>query len=143
MTAAVPPRPVSLSEVSASCRRGGAVRMLLTPVTVGATAGLFGEVSLEPGEWVTEHYHPYSEECVYVVRGNLVMHVEGHPVPLCEQQSLMVPIAARHRLENVGAHTAQVIFHLGPLAPAPHLGHVDTEEPGPGLEPSPADIAPL
>lgn len=38
-----------------------------------------------------------------------------------------MPVNARHRLRNTGAEPAEVVFHLGPLAPRPELGHVDTE----------------
>jgi putative monooxygenase len=34
----------------------------------------------------------------------------------------------RHRFRNVGSTQARMVFHLGPLAPRPELGHVDTEE---------------
>jgi putative monooxygenase len=33
----------------------------------------------------------------------------------------------RHRFRNVGNVEARMVFHLGPLAPRPELGHVDTE----------------
>ena len=41
----------------------------------------------------------------------------------------MVPVDMRHRFRNVGTTEARLVFHLGPLAPRPELGHVDTEEP--------------
>jgi hypothetical protein len=34
----------------------------------------------------------------------------------------------RPRGRNVGRAEARLVFHLGPLAPSPELGHVDTEE---------------
>jgi putative monooxygenase len=40
----------------------------------------------------------------------------------------MIPINMRHRFRNVGNVEARMVFHLGPLAPRPNLGHVDTEE---------------
>jgi putative monooxygenase len=41
----------------------------------------------------------------------------------------MIPIDMRHRFRNVGDEEARMVFHLGPLAPNPKLGHVDTEAP--------------
>lgn len=38
-----------------------------------------------------------------------------------------MPIGVRHRVRNTGTETASIVFHLGPLAPRPELGHVDTE----------------
>ncbi|MEV5830518.1 cupin domain-containing protein [Spirillospora sp. NPDC052242] len=120
-------RPVCAHDVAANRRRGGDIRVLLSPKTVGSTSGFFGVLTLEPGEFVSEHYHPYSEEFLYVVRGELLMRVADEPVPLRTGDALMVPIGVRHRLENAGTERAEVVFHLSPLAPRPDLGHVDTE----------------
>lgn len=121
--------PVAYSDIAPNRRRGGDIRLTLSPRTVGSTSGFGGVLFLEPAEFVTEHYHPYSEEFVHVIAGELEMTVAGQPVVLGPGQSLLVPIGARHRLVNVGAERAQAVFHLSPLAPAPELGHVDTEVP--------------
>jgi putative monooxygenase len=92
-----------------------------------------GALTLEPGRYINEHLHPYSEEFLYVVRGDLVLRLEGEPIALGAGDAALVPIGQRHRLENVGTERAQVVFHLGPLAPRPELGHVDTE-PVPGAD---------
>jgi mannose-6-phosphate isomerase-like protein (cupin superfamily) len=42
-------------------------------------------------------------------------------------QGLYIPISMRHRLRNTGSEEAFAVFQLGPLAPRPDLGHVDTE----------------
>lgn len=126
-------RAVSVSDVAPNRRRGGDIRVLLSPRTVGSTSGFMGVLTLKPGEFVAEHYHPHSEEFLHVVRGSLVMRLEGGPdaggtvVSLSAGQGLMVPIGVRHRLENSLEGDAEVVFHLSPLAPRPELGHVDTE----------------
>lgn len=125
---------VAVDEVAANRRRGGDIRVTLSPKTVGSTSGFGGRLTLEPGESVTEHYHPYSEEFLHVVAGELEMSMDGTPVPIGPGESLMVPIGVRHRLVNVGPTTAHAVFHLSPLAPRPDLGHVDTETlPSPDL----------
>ncbi|GHF69253.1 cupin [Streptomyces mashuensis] len=124
---------VNASDVAANRRRGGELRVTLSPRTVGCTSGFGGVLRLEPGEYVSEHYHPYSEEFLHVVSGRLEMAVDGEPVPLGPGDSLYVPIGVRHRLVNTGDEPATGVFHLSPLAPRPELGHVDTEpvpEPG-------------
>lgn len=121
------PTPVHSHDVEPSTRRGGHVRMLLSPGSGSATSGLSGTVTLEPGHFVLEHYHPYSEEHVVVTRGSLTMHVDGVDIPIGTGDALCVPIGSRHRLVNTGSEEAQVVFHLSPLAPEPRLGHVDTE----------------
>nr|AHX24700.1 cyclase [uncultured bacterium] len=118
-------------------RRGGDLRVTLSPKTVGCTSGFGGVLWLRPGEFVTEHYHPYSEEFVHVVEGSLEMTVDGERVPLAPGDSLYVPIGARHRLVNTGTEPARAVFHLSPLAPRPDLGHVDTEPPLAPAQPQP------
>jgi putative monooxygenase len=125
----IAPVKVSAADIAANRKRGGDIRVLLSPRTVGATSGFMGVVTLQPGEYVTEHYHPYSEEFFYVVRGRLVLRVNGASVELTAGESMMIPIGARHRAENVGDEPVEAVFHLGPLAPRPDLGHVDTEPP--------------
>ncbi|MFC7903480.1 cupin domain-containing protein [Streptomyces griseoincarnatus] len=132
------PRIVDLSETEPNRRRGGDLRTLLTPATVGSTSGFMGLAVIKPGERIAEHYHPYSEEFVYVVNGSLKVDLDGEPFALRAEQGLMIPIDMRHRFRNVGDEEARMVFHLGPLAPHPSLGHVDTEEtesdaPGPQL----------
>jgi putative monooxygenase len=118
---------VSADEVAANTKRGGDIRVTLSPKTVGCTSGFGGVVTLEPGDFITEHYHPYSEEFLHVVSGELRMTLDGEPIELAAGDSLLVPIGVRHRLVNSGGTTAKCAFHLSPLAPRPELGHVDTE----------------
>jgi len=123
------PRVVDLNEIEPNRKRGGDLRTLLTPVTVGATSGFMGLAIMRPGERISEHYHPYSEEFIYVVEGRLEVDLDGETFSLRSDQGLMIPIDMRHRFRNVGDEEARMVFHLGPLAPNPKLGHVDTEAP--------------
>jgi putative monooxygenase len=119
---------VAAGEVAVMRHRGGAIRVLLSPKTVGSTSGMMGVATLEPGEHVSEHRHPYSEEFVYVVRGSVVLRLDGElELTTGPGEGVMVPRDRRHRLENNGGEPAFVVFHLSPLAPRPDLGHVDTE----------------
>ncbi|MEU6975018.1 MULTISPECIES: cupin domain-containing protein [unclassified Streptomyces] len=121
------PRIVSLSETEPNRRRGGDLRAMLTPATVGSTSGFMGLAIVAPGERIGEHYHPYSEEFVYVVSGSLEVDLDGETFALQPDHGLLIPIDMRHRFRNVGDVEARMVFHLGPLAPRPSLGHVDTE----------------
>lgn len=128
------------AEVAADNRRGGDVRTLLSPKSVGSTSGFMGVASIGPGDWISEHYHPYSEEFIYVVRGDLVARLDGVPHAVPGGSGLFIPINVRHRLMNEGSEEAFIVFHLGPLAPRPDMGHVDTEERHPqGEAGSPAE----
>ncbi|AVZ76018.1 protein in whiE locus [Streptomyces lunaelactis] len=122
------PRIVDLSETQPNRRRGGDLRALLTPTAVGATSGFMGLAIVQPGERIGEHYHPYSEEFVYVVSGLLEVDLDGETHAMRPDQGLLIPLNMRHRFRNVGKVEARMVFHLGPLAPRPELGHVDTEE---------------
>ncbi|MEU8678863.1 cupin domain-containing protein [Streptomyces sp. NPDC048560] len=122
------PRIVDLSETEPNRRRGGDLRAVLTPTAVGATSGFMGLAIIEPGDRIGEHYHPYSEEFVYVVSGLLEVDLDGEPHRMRADQGLLIPPHVRHRFRNVGDVEARMVFHLGPLAPRPELGHVDTEE---------------
>lgn len=121
------PRIVDLSDTQPNRRRGGDLRAMLTPSAVGSTSGFMGMALVQPGERIGEHYHPYSEEFVYVVSGALEVDLDGEAHPLRPDQALLIPAFVRHRFRNVGDEEARMVFHLGPLAPRPELGHVDTE----------------
>jgi quercetin dioxygenase-like cupin family protein/ribosome-associated toxin RatA of RatAB toxin-antitoxin module len=121
------PRAVPWAEIAPNRRRGAEIRVVLGPATCGSTSGFMGVAVLEPGECIAEHYHPYSEEFLYVVSGELTVDIDGDPVTVPAENGLLVAVNCRHRLRNTGATTARAMFHLGPLAPRPELGHVDTE----------------
>src|SRR6266496_6257914 len=69
----------SLEDIPADTRRGGAVHTLLSPKTVGSTSGFMGVATIGSGEKIKEHYHPYSEEFIYVVRGKIVAQLDSVP----------------------------------------------------------------
>jgi quercetin dioxygenase-like cupin family protein/ribosome-associated toxin RatA of RatAB toxin-antitoxin module len=120
-------RAVPWAEIAPNRRRGAEIRVVLGPATVGSTSGFMGVAVLEPGECIAEHYHPYSEEFLYVVAGEITVDVNGAPVTVPAEHGLLVAVNTRHRLRNTGVATARAVFHLSPLAPRPELGHVDTE----------------
>ncbi|MGW5335364.1 cupin domain-containing protein [Streptomyces bauhiniae] len=122
------PKIINLEDTEHNTRRGGDLRAMLTPATVGSTSGFMGVAIVQPGDRIGEHYHPYSEEFVYVICGRLEVDLDGEAHPLAPEQGLMIPAHMRHRFRNVGDEEARLVFHLGPLAPRPQLGHVDTEE---------------
>jgi aromatase len=107
--------------------RGGDMRTMLSPATVGCSAGISGVVELQSGERVNEHYHPYSEEHLIVMQGVVRVDVNGVGQQLGRLDAVHIPCNARHRVTNVANVPALVVFSLSPLAPKPELGHVDTE----------------
>jgi putative monooxygenase len=121
------PKVLCIHDIAPNRRRGGDIRALLSPATVGSTTGFLGTLTLEPGEVVTEHWHPYSEEFIYCVRGTVTARLDGDHQVLAADHGVCIPIGMRHRIVNTGDETAFLVFHLSPLAPRPDLGHVDTE----------------
>ncbi|MFE5564691.1 cupin domain-containing protein [Amycolatopsis japonica] len=121
-------RKVAVGDVVANRRRGGEIRVVLGPQTAGAKTGFLGVLTLGAGEFVSEHYHPYSEEFLYVTKGSLVVRAAGEPITIECGEGVLVPKHMPHRVENPGTETAEAVFHLCPLAPRPELGHVDTED---------------
>ncbi len=118
---------VSLDRIPVDRHRGGAIQVVLSPKTVGATSGFMGVATLKAGEKINEHYHPYSEEFVYVTSGQIIAYCDGVRHKVDNQQGLLIPIGVKHRLSNEGSQDAALVFQLCPLAPRPDLGHVDTE----------------
>jgi putative monooxygenase len=128
MEASQKPNVRSAADVAPDSRRGGDLRTLLSPKSVGSTSGFMGVATIPAGDWISEHYHPYSEEFVYVVRGGITARLDGVPHEVPAGNGLFVPINVKHRFSNDGNEEAFIVFHLGPLAPRPDMGHVDTEE---------------
>lgn len=120
-------RPVGTLDTHADTRRGGDIRTLLTTASVGTTDGFCGMVTVGPGEAVAEHYHPYSQEQLVVVEGEVRVDLDGSPRSVAANEALLVPRGVRHRLVNTSDAAARAVFFLAPLAPRPELGHVDTE----------------
>lgn len=117
----------SVADMPADTRRGGDLRVLLSPKTVGSATGFMGVATIPPGDKISEHYHPYSEEFVYVMKGKMTARLDGVPHQVNAGQGVFIPINQRHRFMNEGSEDVSIVFHLCPLAPRPDLGHVDTE----------------
>ena len=118
---------VSTREIPPSARQGGEARAVLTPRTAGTRAGFLAELRMAPGEGMVEHYHPWSDEHVVVVEGEVTLRVDGTELVLADGDAAYVRRGARHGFRNHGAVPARAITFLGPLAPDPADGHVDLE----------------
>ena len=118
---------VAMDDMPADTRRGGDVRTLLSPKTVESKSGFMGCATLAPGDKISEHWHPFSEEFIFCVSGTLTADLDDEPQEVKAGEALFIPFMVRHRLRNDGDEDAFIVFHLGPLAPRPDLGHVDTE----------------
>lgn len=124
---------VARESVPANRKRGGDLRVMLSPLSVGATTGFMGIGTLEPGEYITKHLHPYSEEFLCVTEGEVTVRLDDQTLTLRPDEAFLIPIGAAHRIENNTTAPAALVFALAPLAPRPDLGHIDCESmPGTG-----------
>jgi putative monooxygenase len=110
-------------------RQGGEFRFAITPATTTTTGGLMGELTLQAGERLIEHYHPFTDEYLYVVQGELTAEVEGDKLVLPAGNCLFIQRGAHHSFANEAPGPARAVVALSPLAPRPELGHVDCAEP--------------
>lgn len=126
----MPRRPftvVAIDEITPLPDRGGSLRIVLSPRNGGAEAGLMVVAEVEPGEWIREHYHPYSEEMVLIETGRMELTVDEEKHVVEAGNAFAIPRGARHRMTNIGKQPLRAVLAMGPLAPEPELGHVDTE----------------
>jgi putative monooxygenase len=107
--------------------RGGLLHVLLSPKSAGTSAGFLGTLTLAPGEVFLKHYHPYSEECFYVVKGEVTVETEETTIVAQEETGVFIPRAEAHRLRNNGSQETILVFFCSPLAPTPAEGHVMLE----------------
>jgi putative monooxygenase len=118
----------AVDDVPADSRRGGDIRTLLSPKSVGCTGAYMGVATIAPGDWIAEHYHPFSEEFIYVASGSIVAELDGERHELPARHAVFIPMNVKHRLRNEGEEEAVLVFTAAPLAPRPPMGHVDTEQ---------------
>lgn len=113
--------------------RGGRLHVLLSAKTTGNTAGFLGTFALSPGEVFLKHYHPYSEECFYVIKGTVTVEGDENTIIAPEGTAVFVPKNEPHRLRNTGSEETILVFFCSPLAPSPAEGHVLLEEEKPAM----------
>ncbi len=119
---------VSEQEIPTKRDRGGVMQVLLSPRTVNTTSGFMGTLTLEPNETYGKHYHPYSDEYLYIISGQVSI-TDDHLTRAVEAGSAaFIPKNVPHSLHNTGAEKSCMIFFSTPLAPRPELGHVLLEE---------------
>lgn len=113
---------VMSAEVEPLTQKGGEIRVLISPKTVGAQKILMGSVRLARGEAVSAHLHDYGEECVYVVSGTGVIAIGEERLPLAAGVAVLVPVGATHSITNEGQGELDLVFASAPLAPQGKAG---------------------
>ena len=108
--------------------KGGEIRVLVSPRTVGSTQLILGVATLGVGDRVKKHAHDYGEETFFVMQGQGRIHIEGHDsVEFSVGDAVLVPRGRVHSIENTGDVEMRVVFASAPLAPSPAIGHRNIE----------------
>lgn len=114
----------------------GRLSWLSEPNVTAAERFSAGVVKLEPGKGHDRHNHPYSEEILYVVRGEGLQMVES-PDGTVEETIragtlVHIPTALYHSTINTGSDTLEMIAIYAPFGPEAELRRLD----GVTLEPA-------
>jgi putative monooxygenase len=119
---------IERSTVPAKADRGGQMHILLSPRTVTTHSGFMGTLALAPGEAYKNHYHPYSDEYLYIIAGEVTITGDTCTITAQAGTGVFIPKPTPHRLQNTGNVEATLVFFSTPLAPRPDLGHVMLED---------------
>lgn len=119
---------ISQQDIPAKLDRGGTMKVLLSPRTANTSTGFMGILTLQVGEVFGKHYHPYSDEYLYVVHGQVSIAEESTITVVEAGSAVFIPKNVPHRLQNTGPEASSMLFFSAPLAPRPELGHVLLEE---------------
>lgn len=119
---------ISSRDISPRFERGGALRVLLSPRNVPTDSGFMGTLVLRSGEVFGLHYHPYSDEYLYVVSGSVTLFDGESDTNIESASGVFIARNTPHRLSNDGGEDALLVFFSTPLAPRPELGHVIIEQ---------------
>lgn len=114
---------VQFEDVPIIHARGGQMRILASPATVGASQLIMGNVILQANEEIKEHLHDYGEESVFVVKGQGTVFIEDVPHSIREHCLFLVRRGERHRIVNGGTSEMELVFATAPLAPSAEIGH--------------------
>jgi quercetin dioxygenase-like cupin family protein len=103
----------------------GLSRLVVVGPAQGAIHTELAVGALEPGGWLQRHFHAF-EEALYVLGGELLVEIDGHPHRLEAGDYTLMPVAAWHALGNAGAEQARWLSMNTPQRLAPDAGRRDT-----------------
>ena len=114
---------INKTEVPDVTQRGGRIKVLAAPGTLGTTRLIMGTAVLFPGDEIREHLHDYGEEAVYVVKGSGVLYVDNERVLFEKGSAFVIRQGQLHMIVNEGHEDIEMVFSSAPLAPSPEKGH--------------------
>jgi oxalate decarboxylase/phosphoglucose isomerase-like protein (cupin superfamily) len=116
---------------------GGLIKWLVTPDNAEGAGVTLGEVVMQPGIGQDRHYHPESEEILYVLsREGEQMLDDGEPFQGKAGDIIYVPNAVFHSTINTGWKPIRVLPLYNPAGPEKALEELpDFREVPPGKLP--------
>ncbi|MFZ0733977.1 MAG: cupin domain-containing protein [Candidatus Sulfotelmatobacter sp.] len=104
------PRPMTFA---VDCAGGDCPLLKGRPQTSGMRGG---SARLKPGESIGWHSTSENEECLVILHGSGVAHIEGNPdVPLHEKMLAYIPPDTRHNVTNTGKETLEYVWLVSPV----------------------------
>ena len=120
-----------------SARSTGLARSVLVGAEHGAVHTELAVGALAPGGWLNRHFHSF-EESLYVLGGELLLEIDGHPHRLVTGDYALMPVGTWHALGNGGTEPTRWLSVNSPLRLAADAGRKDTF-----FDPEPFDLARL
>ncbi|HIE52919.1 MAG TPA: cupin domain-containing protein [Armatimonadetes bacterium] len=105
---------MNLNEAPLYTERGGTVRLLVTPKTVGSQNLILTHLTLQPGEEFVRHTHEVSEEAYYILAGGGEMNLEGRVFPVQPGEAVYIPPGTEHSLANHGEEPLVLLVTQAP-----------------------------
>ena len=113
------------SATATSPNTHGIARRVLVGASQGAVHTELAVTVLQPGGWLQRHFHSF-EESLYVLAGELLLHLDGHAHRLVKGDFALFPVGTWHALGNAGSEPVRLLSLNTPLRLPPDAGRRDT-----------------
>jgi quercetin dioxygenase-like cupin family protein len=103
----------------------GLARNVLVGPAQGAVHTELAVTGIQPGGWLQCHFHSF-EESLYVLAGELLLHLDGRAFRLVRGDFTLVPVGTWHALGNIGSDPVRLLSVNTPQRLAGDSGRRDT-----------------
>src|ERR1700752_1076630 len=86
----------------------GLARNVLVGAAQGAVHTELAVTVLQPGGWLQRHFHSF-EESLYVLEGELLMHLDGRAFRLQKGDFTLQPVGIWHALGNTSPNPVRLL----------------------------------
>ncbi len=88
---------------------------LITPENVGSKCLSIGvDIIFPKGKTIPPHYHPKSEEAVYLIQGKLKVYYNSQALVMHRGDIIFIKPGTVHLFENIGKRKAKILFCFSP-----------------------------